>query len=517
MAKKTESDVQVEEVAVAKANDGCKCGGSIFTNMKIVIPVLCVAIVVLLSAVLVQALSLKVFPNNDPRGSISIVAVDTSGNTIKDVEVSLLANGRNQRTNADGVAVFRDLPVGDYQFKLSKKDFAARYAYATVELDIPAVTMITTDTWVARSVVQEVEMLKTSATISGYATVDRIMTDATTRARLGGAELMLDMTGNNLVNSFVKTTANAQGEFTFNNLPEGVFFSVYGEGKASDGIYYECFGGGFTEYSFENTGFIPESDKELIFDQVKYGQFAVTSSNRMQQDVNGSVAIYFSQDLMPIEAFAGNFVTVKSGSSEILVTPRVVNDALVLDLVGNSWYAEGQTTATISLTSGIKSSSFYGAKALAATTITLVKDPIDAVAPDAAEYAKKSSDFGGTLTEAAEPAEGPETLFAQWNYEEGMTYIVYLMNEDGTWKNLNLTASKVEIDNGKDVDDDDFEITDTVWRVNLVGALGTAAQLRALEQTAGNNPSFDLAIVAVKGGKQQVTSPLFITVSLVRA
>ena len=510
MAKKKQTELNEETEVMAVEAAPQKSGGrcNIFTNMRVVVPALCVAIVLLLTAVIVQAVaagSLKVFPNNDPRGSVAIIAVDMTGTPVRDVRV-VSSNGRSARTNANGLAQFRDMPVGGYTFQLSRSGWATMRVETGVSV-VPTPGINTTDTFIAGTTTEFAMMRRTTETVRGVVTLDRTIDEDGRAMPLGGVELTLLLGATSDDNFFpdvqdtlrdrVFSTKSADdGTFEFRNLPEGTSFVIHAIGKSADGIYNvgEESGETFTS-RFDMVGWTPERGLVIELTAQTGNQFRVEGNSRrtLDENVTKAVAITFTQAVAnPL--LAQNSVNVPNG---VLVDKVWSNGGRTLTLTAaETWFVGDATTAEINFAANsIKTAAGL---VLPATRVTLVAPAEVVTAP----LAVTGLAFTGTqITDAEKPAEGADTLWLEWNWVEGFVaadFEIYRLNANGSWTRLaNLPVVRtVEVPTGELDEDGDpiMEDVPVAWRLNLIGIIGTAEEIRAIDEET----TFTFAVVPTK-------------------
>lgn len=283
------------------------------------------------------------YTNTDNNAQVTFYVTESQNAVALDsvmVQLITLAEENAVYTDSNGVTQIENLALGDsYTFKIVKDGYAAQ----TVTVDIFNASG-NADYAIAGDQTRQVSMYKLGGQVSGQLFVD---VDGT-KEPAEGATIRANINCGTCDIDYVETTVNADGSYTFENLPLDINTSLVALPFELDGV----------RYGTENLGSQTPTDVNEIF-MTSVGLYnapqaqalEVISTDLGSLDTNASVVIDFTQAVNTDEVKYGD-IEISNGST--LAFDESWNSAktkLTLTATQGYWQKNDNFTVSLSLES----------------------------------------------------------------------------------------------------------------------------------------------------------------------
>lgn len=260
------------------------------------------------------------------KASITLKVMDNhDGSAIEEVTVYSVVDDKEKKSDKLGLSVWKDQELGSHAFQVSKE------GYATILLTVDLVEQGQGNVARVGDVIEPVYMYKTGVTAKGTV----LFTDEKGNKKAVEGAVVYASLPNIFVPSELSTKTDKNGEYKFENLPEGVAVDISVgqttiDKKTYAGTSVETIGG--PNYRAGDAVNVAIIDMDKVA-----GQLVAVSNNLDEIDTTTSLKLTFSTELVADSVKGKWFVT--KGGNDVIVTASLGDDkkSIVIKPFSGKW------------------------------------------------------------------------------------------------------------------------------------------------------------------------------------
>jgi hypothetical protein len=169
-----------------------------------------------------------------------LVRDEANGNLLVGATVKLLSTGESKTTNASGTVSFKNVGAGSHQVLIEKAGYASMLQNASIKGNTNNQANNPTDltgVYVAQEAFNDFGLHALVGKLEG--TLYYQDEEKATKIAAKGAIVRVVLDNSGFINQYIQDTVNAEGKYSFDNLPINATFDVYSlEYLAGNGISY---------------------------------------------------------------------------------------------------------------------------------------------------------------------------------------------------------------------------------------------------------------------------------------